>query len=112
MCVEQYSERRVLNIERKDLFLVELPNKNQQFDQSAQHWSRFSGKKVVMDDESFFYLSNFDISGNNKGYYASNVDETPDDTKNTPKLKYEPKLLVWAAISPDGISKSYIAPSG
>ncbi len=44
----------------------------------------FRKKKVVMDDESFFYLSDFDISGN-KGYYASNVDETPDDIKRTQK---------------------------
>jgi|688.fasta_scaffold392819_1 transposase len=71
----------------------------------------FRKKKVVIDDESYFYLSNFDISGNS-GFYSSDVNQTPEDIKLKRKLKFEPKLMVWAAMSPDGISKPYIVPSG
>ena len=60
---------------------------------------------------SLFFLSNFDISGND-GFYSSNVHETPQEVKLKRKLKFEPKLMVWAAMSPDGISKPYIVPSG
>jgi transposase len=71
----------------------------------------FRKKKIVLDDESYFYLCNFDISGND-GYYSSNVDETPQEVKLKRKRKFGPKLMVWAAMSPDGISQPYIVPSG
>ena len=71
----------------------------------------FQGKKIVIDDESYFGLSNFELSGN-AGFYSSCIDETPDNVKSKEKSKFEPKLLVWAAISPDGISDYYIVPSG
>jgi len=71
----------------------------------------FRGKKVIIDDESYFGLTNFQLSGND-GYYTSNPDETPEQVKLKRKAKYEPKLLVWAALSPNGISRPYIVPSG
>ena len=71
----------------------------------------FRGKKVIIDDESYFRLSNSDLSGNT-GFYTSNIATTSDCVKLKRVTKYEPKLLVWVAISPLGKSKHYIVPYG
>jgi transcriptional regulator with XRE-family HTH domain len=71
----------------------------------------FRGKEVVIDDESYFRLSNSDLSGN-AGFYTSDTKQTPDSVKLKRVAKYEQKLLVWVAISPSGMSKHYIVPSG
>lgn len=71
----------------------------------------FRKKEIIIDDESYFGLSNFELS-TNAGFYSSNVDETPDEVKLKRKSKFEPKLLVWIAMSSKGLSKHYIAPSG
>jgi hypothetical protein len=71
----------------------------------------FRNKKIIIDDESYFGLSNVQLSGNS-GFYTSCVEETPDEVKSDERTKFEPKLLVWAAISAKGISKPYIVPSG
>ena len=66
---------------------------------------------MIIDDESYFGLSNSNISGNS-GFYSSDVTATPSDVKLKRKSKFEQKLLVWVAISPKGLSKHYVAPSG
>lgn len=71
----------------------------------------FRKKQVIIDDESYFGLSNCNISGNS-GFYSSDVTTTPNDVKLKRKQKFEQKLLVWVAISPKGLSKHYVAPSG
>lgn len=71
----------------------------------------FRKKKIIIDDESYFGLSNYELSGN-AGFYSSNIDTTPIEVKIKRKEKFEPKLLVWVAISTAGITKPYIAPSG
>ena len=71
----------------------------------------FRKKVVVIDDESYFRLSNCDLSGN-AGFYSSNVDTTPNEVKLKRVAKFELKLLVWVAISPNGVCKPYIVPSG
>jgi len=71
----------------------------------------FQKKSVVIDDESYFGLSDYALSGNS-GYYTSNDNETPDAVKLKRKSKFDPKILVWVAISSKGISKPYIVPSG
>lgn len=73
--------------------------------------SNFPEKKVVIDDEAYFKLSNFELAGNS-GYYSSNPALTNNDVKLKRSAKFEEKLLVWVAISPDGCSRPYIAPSG
>ena len=71
----------------------------------------FRKKIIIIDDESYFPLSNSDLS-ENAGFYTSDLDATPNEVKLKRKSKYEPKLLVWIALSEKGVSKYYIAPSG
>ena len=73
--------------------------------------SLFRKKAVIIDDESCFPLSNINLSGNAE-YYTSDPDATPNDVKPKRKSKYEPKLLVWIALSEKGVLKHYNAPSG
>ena len=66
--------------------------------------------QFIIDDESYFTLSNANLSGNDT-FYSNNRNMTANDVKYYNKAKYEPKLLVWLAISPAGISDFYILPS-
>lgn len=71
----------------------------------------FRGKIVILDDESYFRLSNNDLAANS-GFYTSNIDKTPSKIKLKRIRKFEPKLLVWIAFSEKGLSQHYIVPSG
>ena len=73
----------------------------------------FKYKKThfVLDDESYFTLSNTTLAGNDR-FYSDNVQNTPYDVKNKLVAKYEDKLLVWIAISQNGISKPLFFKSG
>ena len=73
--------------------------------------SIFRKKYVIIDDESYFYLSNTRLS-QNAGYYSSNLNQTANDVKLKRKTKFGPKLLVWIAFSQKGVSKYHIVPSG
>ena len=64
----------------------------------------------VLDDESYFTLSNTTLAGNDI-FYSDNVSQCPDNIKYYYKSKFEQKLLVWVAISSKGISKLYFVPS-
>ena len=65
----------------------------------------------ILDDESYFTLSHSTINGNNN-FYSSDVSLTPESEKFTKKSKHEPKLLVWVAMSPAGLSLPFIQPAG
>ena len=69
-----------------------------------------NGKFIILDDESYFTFSHNELSGND-GYYTDNVELTPDNVKYAGKLKYEPKVLVWCAISSKGVSEPIIRPA-
>lgn len=71
----------------------------------------FSKKEVVIDDKSYFKLSNCEFSIN-AGFYTSDIDKTPVDVKCKRKDKFEPKLLVWTAFSAKGMAQPYLIPSG
>ena len=43
------------------------------------------------------------MSGN-RGYYASDFAQTPMAVKTHGKKKFEPKVMLWIAISPKGLS--------
>lgn len=64
----------------------------------------------VLDDESYFTLSNTELNGNDN-YYSSDVSLTPNEVKYKRKKKFEEKLLVYVVISPYGISSPYLLPS-
>ena len=57
----------------------------------------------ILDDESYFTLSNTALAGNDR-FYSDDVQKTPFDIRNKFKAKYEAKLFVWLAISPRGVS--------
>ena len=65
----------------------------------------------ILDDESYFTLSNSTLTGNDS-YYSNDRTLTPDDVKHYDKSKYEPKVIVWLAISTKGVSKILIRPNG
>ena len=73
--------------------------------------SIFRKKVVIIDDKSYFYLSNTNISGN-AGFYSSDINAASNDVRLKRKDKFEPKLLVWITFSTKGISQQYIALSG
>ena len=62
---------------------------------------------IVMDDESYFGLSDEALPGNT-GFYTDNKDDTPDDVKYRGKAKYATKVLVWAVISARGVSDLHV----
>ena len=71
----------------------------------------FRKKQVIIDDESYVTQSNSEFLGNS-GFYSSDLNTTPNDIRCKRVEKFPPKLLVWIAMSPKGISMPFIAPSG
>lgn len=68
----------------------------------------FRGEKVIiLDDEKYFTFANSSISGND-GFYTDDYSTTPDKVKYKGIAKFEPKLLVWCAISSAGVSEAFI----
>ena len=61
-----------------------------------------------MDDEKYFMFTDQSVP-TNRGYYTSNKAETLSDVKFKQSRKYEPKILVWIAISINGISLPFFA---
>ena len=66
---------------------------------------------VIMDDESYFLLRHNSLPGNSY-YYAKSRGDAPDNLRFADTKKYEEKLLVWVAISENGISEAFFQPSG
>ena len=62
-----------------------------------------NGKEIVMDDESYFTLSNEYLSGND-GFYSQHK-----LLISRSKVKFSDILLVWIAISGSGRSQAYFA---
>ena len=77
----------------------------------GQLYKIYRKSDFIIDDESYFTLSNSVLAGNDS-YYTNYRTQTPDDVKHFNKAKYEPKVVVWIAISPKGLSKPYFRPSG
>lgn len=64
-------------------------------------------KFIILDDESYFTFSHHELSGND-GFYTDNIEATPNEVKYASQSKFEPKVLVWVAISSKGISAPLI----
>jgi len=72
---------------------------------------RKSADKVfVLDDESYFTLTKYQMPGN-KIYYTSNQNLTQPNVKLKFKQKFEPKLMLYIVISEREISKPYLRSS-
>lgn len=73
--------------------------------------SKFANHDFIVDDESYFTLSHSSINGNDH-YYTDDIQACPNEVKYNTKWKFEPKVMIYIAISPKGLSKPYIKPSG
>lgn len=62
---------------------------------------------IIVDDEKYFTFSGIDMPGN-AGFYSSDKENASPDVKYKSKQKFEPKILVWLALSSKGISAPYI----
>ena len=71
---------------------------------TVQLLKKFAGHDFIIDDESYLTLSHTTLSGNNR-FYSSNLHKTPNSIKNRYVTKFEPKILVYLAISPRGMSR-------
>ena len=69
------------------------------------------GKDLVLDDEKYFTLSNSTNAGNDS-FYSSEPSQSPNNVKFKQKTKFEPKVMLYIAISPKGISKPILLKSG
>ena len=69
-----------------------------------------SSVKVVIDDESYFPFGRSEMPGNDR-FYAKNKSEVSPNVRYSQKKKFEPKLLVWLAISEEGHSDPFFVPS-
>jgi hypothetical protein len=63
---------------------------------------RFRHKNFVIDDGKYFTLSG---TTNNSFFASSN--RTPNEVKYKCKSKFEPKIMLWIAISSNGVSQPY-----
>jgi hypothetical protein len=72
---------------------------------------KYSKVDFILDDESYFTLSNTTLAGNDT-FYSDNLLKTPVEVKNKYKAKYEEKVLVYMIISPRGSSKAVFFKSG
>lgn len=85
--------------------------KNEAKKRCGRLYLKFLNSICVMDDESYFTLSNSNVNSN-AGFYSSNVASTSVNVKYWTKTKFEKKLLVYIAFSEKGISKPFFLPSG
>ena len=69
-----------------------------------------SSVEVVIDDESYFPFGHSEMPGNDR-FYTKDKSEVPPSVRYLQKKKFEPKLLVWLAISEEGHSKPFFVPS-
>lgn len=65
--------------------------------------------KIVIDDESYFYLKADRMPGND-GFYTSDVESAPSTVKYKCQEKFPMKIMVWIAISESGISSPFVCP--
>ena len=66
-----------------------------------------NGKKIIMDDESYFTLDGVSMPGN-KSYYTSDPAATPDNVKFAQVKKFPERVMIWFCISEDGPSIMHV----
>lgn len=71
----------------------------------------YRDKDFILDDESYFTLSKMQMPGNDI-YYTKDPNTAPDNVKYKPKKKFEPKVMLYIAVSSKGVSEPYFKPSG
>ena len=85
-------------------------DENQKHRAQSNSWTLYKISKadvqLILDDEKYFSL-NGDIACYRK-YYTTDRSTAPPEVKFKTKMKFEPKLLVWMAVSQKGISSIYV----
>ena len=66
-----------------------------------------SGCELILDDEKYFKLSGNNVGGN-RFYYSIDPSTTPSNIKFQKKKQFEPKVMIWMAISSKGVSDVYV----
>ena len=74
----------------------------------AYLYNKFRHRNFVIDDEKYFTLTGI----LNNSFFSFDESITPDSVKYKQKIKFEPKVLLWIAISPNGVSKPYLRRGG
>ncbi|CAF1522870.1 unnamed protein product, partial [Rotaria sp. Silwood1] len=64
--------------------------------------------ELILDDEKYFLLHNESVAAN-RGFYTSDPNTAPPEIKFKRSKKFEPKVLVWVAISENGISTPFFS---
>lgn len=67
-------------------------------------YRHFGKKSFILDDEKYFPFSGSQMPGNDT-YYTKDPSTTPDHIKLKFKKKFEPKIMLYIAISDKGMSK-------
>ena len=62
---------------------------------------------LIIDDEKYFCFPNDEIPGNS-GFYTDDVQKCLDSVKFKGAEKFPTKILVWVAISANGMSEPFI----
>lgn len=93
-----------------------IPNRSSQQKQAArpkcrQMTENYRGYEFVMDDESYFTLSNSTLAGNDI-FYTDNIQNVPENVRYKKQSKFEKKVMVWVAISSKGMTDAYHVPAG
>ena len=66
-----------------------------------------SGCDLILDDEKYLTLSGKNVSGN-RLFYSTDPATTPADIKFQKRKKFEPKIMIWMAMSSKGVSNVYV----
>lgn len=64
--------------------------------------------QLIMDDEKYFMLHNESVPSN-RGFYTSDPSTASSEIKFKRTQKFEPKILVWIAVSESGVSQPFFA---
>ncbi|CAF3974578.1 unnamed protein product, partial [Rotaria sp. Silwood1] len=66
---------------------------------------------IILDNEKYFTSTNANV-GRNRYYYSTDSSTASNNIKFKQKKKFEPKLMVWMAMSSKGVSDVFIHQSG
>ncbi|CAM4810832.1 unnamed protein product [Rotaria magnacalcarata] len=100
MGIQYYKKQRAPKYTDKQL--EEIPTRAQRL----YHMLSNNDFEFIMDDEKYF-LSQDQSVPTNRGSYTSDKRSTAPQIKFKRIQKFEPKVLVWIAVSEKGISKPF-----
>ena len=108
VCMQGYISRMVKRLKIRCLKCTKCPGiikmirQNEKQQKDVQ--SLYKGLDFAIDDGKYFGLTGYQMSGN-KFYYTSDKHQMPSHIATFSKKKFEPKVMLWIAISPKCISR-------